>query len=70
MHLYLADHFKNMPDFSKSEDSPHAFRWIDHIQHLPGMLEQVQSLGLFVTFPKKEDAQEMSKAQLKKLAKQ
>lgn len=58
-----------MIDYQKSEDFPHAFRWIDHIQHLPGMLEQVEYLGLFVTFPKKEGAQEMSKSQLKKLAK-
>ena len=50
-------------------DCPHAFRWIDHIQHLPGMLEQVHALGIFVSFPKKESEQELSKAQLKKLAK-
>jgi len=30
---------------------PHAFRWIDHIQHLPGMLEQVQQKNLFTSFP-------------------
>lgn len=48
---------------------PHTFRWIDHVQHLPGLLEQVQSHGLFVPFPD-ENAQPPSKSQLKKLAKQ
>lgn len=33
----------------------HAFRWIDHIQHLPGMLEQVQGKGLFTPFPNAEE---------------
>ena len=67
--MYLAEHFREMLDMQKSNDFPHAFRWIDHIQHLPGMWEQVQALGLFVSFPKKESEQELSKAQLKKLAK-
>ena len=39
VHLYLADHFKEMLDMQKTNDCPHAFRWIDHIQHLPGMWE-------------------------------
>ena len=38
------------------------------MQHLPGLYEQVQSKGLFVTFPD-ENAQAPSKAQLKKLGK-
>lgn len=46
----------------------HAFRWLDHIQHLPGMDEQIEGLGLFVSFPD-INAGEPSKAQLKKLAK-
>lgn len=33
------------------------------------MWEQVEALGLFVSFPKAESEQELSKAQLKKLAK-
>ena len=48
---------------------PHAFRWIDHIQHLPGMIEQVESLGLFVSFPN-EKAEPPSKAELARLAKE
>jgi len=49
---------------------PHAFRWIDHIQHLPGMLEQVQLKGVFTTFPNAEtEGSGPSKRQLKKMAK-
>jgi hypothetical protein len=47
---------------------PHVFRWLDHIQHLPGLLQQVQAKNLFVPFPD-ESAEPPSKAQLKKLAK-
>lgn len=39
----------------------HVFRWIDHIQHLPGLLEQVQAKGLFTSFPD-ENAEPPSKA--------
>lgn len=65
--LYIADYFKELLDFQKIEQA-HVFRWLDHIQHLPGMAEQVESLGLFVPFPD-VNAGEPSKAQLKKLAK-
>ena len=61
---YFATELK---DFEKIQLS-NAFRWIDHIQHLPGLLDQVQAKGLFVTFPD-ENAEPPSKAQLKKLAK-
>lgn len=44
------------------------FRWLDHIQHLPGMLEQVEALGVLTAFPDLTQ-QEPSKAQLKKLEK-
>lgn len=47
---------------------PHAFRWLDHVQHLPGIWEQVQAKGLVVSFPD-ENAQPPSNKQLKKLAK-
>jgi glutathione S-transferase len=37
----LAPYFANeLKDFEKI-GLPHAFRWIDHIQHLPGLLQQV-----------------------------
>ena len=68
VHLRIAAHFRGLMDFQKIE-LPHAFRWIDHIQHLPGMAEQVADLGLFVSFPN-ENSEGPSKAQLKKLAKQ
>ena len=58
-----------LTDFEKMA-LPHAFRWIDHIQHLPGMLEQVQAKNLFTSFPDQSaDPSQMSKSQLKKLAK-
>lgn len=38
------------------------------MQHLPGLDDLIQSLGLFVSFPD-ESQSEPSKAQLKKLAK-
>ena len=54
-------------DFQKIELA-HTFRWLDHIQHLPGLAEQIGGLGLFTSFPD-VNAGEPSKAQLKKLAK-
>lgn len=50
VHLFIASAFRDMMDFQKFA-LPNAFRWLDHIQHLPGMDEQVEALGLFVTFP-------------------
>ena len=67
MHMYLAEYFRDLEDFQKI-GLPNAFRWIDHIQHLPGLAEQVKALGLFVTFPDETQSQP-SKAQLKKLEK-
>lgn len=64
---HLLKHFSALPDHEKM-DLPHAFRWVDHMQHLPGMLDQVRTKGLFVSFPD-ESAEGPSKAQLKKLAK-
>ena len=68
VHLRIAQHFRDLKDTEK-KDVPHAFRWVDHIQHLPGMIELVQNLGLFVSFPSEKEEQ-LSKAQLKKLAKE
>lgn len=68
VHLRVAQHFKGLKD-SEKKDLPHAFRWIDHVQHLPGMLEIVQGYGLFVSFPSDKE-EVLSKAQLKKLAKE
>ena len=57
-----------MSDYEKIQ-LPHVFRWVDHVQHLPGMLEQVKRNNLFVTFPDEQNAQPPSKSQLKKMAK-
>lgn len=67
VHFYLAEYFRDLEDFQKI-GLPNAFRWVDHIQHLPGLAEQVEALGLFVTFPDETQSQP-SKAQLKKLEK-
>ncbi len=42
----IASHFSALPDFEKVQ-LPHAFRWLDHIQHLPGLLEQVRDKGIY-----------------------
>lgn len=68
VHLYIASEFRGYTDAQKKE-LPHVFRWVDHVQHLPGMLEQVESQGLFVSFPSEKE-EKLSKAQLKKLAKE
>ena len=60
VHFNVAGHFKDLIDFQKIELA-HAFRWLDHIQHLPGIAEIVNSMGLFVSFPN-ENAPEPSKA--------
>lgn len=62
---HMAKHFSALKDHEKLA-LPHAFRWVDHMQHLPGMLDQVQTKGLFTSFPD-ESAEGPSKAQLKKL---
>jgi len=65
----LAPLFSEMPGYEKFA-LPHAFRWLDHVQHLPGMLEQVQRKGLFTSFPDLEtEGEGPSKRQLKKAAK-
>lgn len=56
-----------LTDFEKIQ-LPHTFRWLDHVQHLPGFLDQVQSRGLFVAFPD-EKAEAPSKKEMKKAKK-
>ena len=48
--LYVAPYFKELMDFQKIELN-NAFRWIDHVQHLPGLDDLINNLGLFVSFP-------------------
>jgi glutathione S-transferase len=57
---HIAKYFSALPDFEKI-NLPHTFRWIDHMQHLPGMLEQIKNKSLFTTFPD-ESAEGPSKA--------
>jgi len=49
-------------------EKANCFTWIDPVQHLPGLAEQIESLNLFVSFPD-ESQSEPSKAQLKKMEK-
>ena len=35
---HVAKNFSGLPDFEKIS-LPNAFRWIDHVQHLPGLIE-------------------------------
>ena len=57
----LAPYFSSeLKDFEKIALA-HAFRWIDHIQHLPGLQQQVEAKGLFTSFPD-ENAEPPSKA--------
>ena len=39
-HAHVAEYFAQLPAYEQIQ-LPNTFRWIDHIQHLPGMLEQV-----------------------------
>lgn len=64
---HVAKHFSALTDFEKMS-VPNVFRWIDHVQHLPGLLEQVQAKQIFTSFPD-ENQEAPSKAQLKKMAK-
>jgi hypothetical protein len=48
--LTVAPFFKELLDFQKIQLN-HCFRWLDHIQHLPGLQEQIEALSVFVEFP-------------------
>jgi glutathione S-transferase len=39
-HAHLADYFAALADYEKLQ-LPNTFRWIDHVQHLPGLFEEV-----------------------------
>jgi len=59
-YLSVAAYFKELMDFQKIEMA-NCFRWVDHIQHLPGIFEQANQLSIFVSFPDENNA-EPSKA--------
>lgn len=52
---HILEYFNTLTDFDKLQ-LPHAFRWIDHVQHLPGMLDLVNKHNLFVSFPDEANA--------------
>lgn len=63
----LAHHWSQMEDKSKVA-LPNTFRWLDHIQHLPGIWDQVQEAQLATSFPgpiKELSAKELQKQKKK-----
>ena len=36
--VHIISYFQALPDYEKLQ-APHTFRWLDHVQHLPGLLE-------------------------------
>jgi methionine--tRNA ligase beta chain len=66
-YAHIVHHLQGLQDFEKVEKS-NLFRWIDHIQHLPGIDKYAKANGLEVKFPD-ENSKQPSKRELKKLAK-
>jgi len=67
LYAHLVHHVKGLQDFEKVAQN-NLFRWIDHIQHLPGIDKYAAGNDLTVSFPD-ENAKQPSKRELKKLAK-
>ncbi|CAI2369603.1 unnamed protein product [Moneuplotes crassus] len=67
-YAHIAEHVKGFDDLKKLEYS-NLFRWLDHIQHLPGLDKFAIEHSLFVEFPD-ENAKPLSKSEMKKLAKE
>jgi aminoacyl tRNA synthase complex-interacting multifunctional protein 1 len=67
-YAHVVHHVQGLQDFEKVEQN-NLFRWIDHLQHLPGIDKYAKEHGLEVSFPD-ENAKQPSKRELKKLAKQ
>ena len=59
--VHTLEYFNTLSDYEKVQ-LPHAFRWIDHIQHLPDMFELVNKYNLFVSFPDESKAEPPSKS--------
>jgi aminoacyl tRNA synthase complex-interacting multifunctional protein 1 len=66
-YAHIVHRLQGLQDFEKVEKS-NLFRWIDHIQHLPGINKYAKDNGLEVTFPD-ENSKQPSKRELKKQAK-
>lgn len=66
-YAHLVNFVGEMQDFEKLANN-NLFRWIDHIQHLPGIDKYAKSHNLTISFPN-ESAKQPSKRELKKAAK-
>lgn len=66
-YAHIVHFVQKMQDFEKIA-SNNLFRWVDLLQHLPGLNKYAENHNLFVTFPD-EGAKQPSKSQLKKMAK-
>ena len=67
-YAHIVGHAKSMTDLEKI-DQNNLFRWVDHIQNLPGINKFSVENGLEISFPD-ENTKKPSKRELKKLAKQ
>jgi aminoacyl tRNA synthase complex-interacting multifunctional protein 1 len=66
-YAHLVHYVQKLQDFEKTTQN-NLFRWIDHLQHLPGIDKYVKTHNLTVDFPD-ENAKQPSKRELKKMAK-
>lgn len=66
-YAHVVRHVQALSDLDKLAQN-NLFRWIDHLQHLPGIDKFSKEHGLEVSFPD-ESAKQLSKSELKKLAK-
>lgn len=67
-YAHIVHHVQGLQDFEKVAQN-NLFRWVDHLQHLPGIDKYAKEHGLEVSFPD-ESAKQPSKRELKKMAKQ
>ena len=66
-YAHIVHHVQKMQDFEKIEKN-NLFRWVDLLQHLPGLSQYAETHNLVVSFPD-EGAKPISKSQQKKLDK-
>jgi aminoacyl tRNA synthase complex-interacting multifunctional protein 1 len=67
-YAHIVHYVQGLQDFEKVEKN-NLFRWVDHLQNLPGIDKYAKEHELEVSFPD-ENARQPSKSELKKLAKQ
>jgi aminoacyl tRNA synthase complex-interacting multifunctional protein 1 len=66
-YAHVVEHVQGLKDFEKVQQN-NLFRWVDHIQSLPGISKFAEQTHMIVSFPD-ENAKGPSKRELKKLAK-